>query len=80
VINGALILPVTYFFYPETAYRSLEEMDRIFSNAKGIRGWLDVVAVAKKEPHMYGKNGELFITDAMKENNGDENEEKLRVR
>jgi hypothetical protein len=71
VINGALILPVTYFFYPETSYRSLEEIDRIFSNTKGIRGWLDVVAVAEKEPHMYGKNGELLIADAMKENNGD---------
>lgn len=29
VIN-AFIIPVVYFFYPETAYRSLEEMDIIF--------------------------------------------------
>ena len=67
---------MTYFFYPETAYRSLEEMDAIFLNTKG---WLDVVVVAKKEPHMYGKNGELFIVGAMKENNGDENGQELRV-
>ena len=26
VINAAMV-PVVYFFYPETAYRSLEEMD-----------------------------------------------------
>merc|ERR1712084_201342 len=26
VINGGLILPVTYFFFPETKQRSLEEM------------------------------------------------------
>jgi hypothetical protein len=58
VINGALILPVTYLFYPETAYRNLEEIDTIFQKSKG---WFSVVRVAKHEPHRYGKNGELLI-------------------
>ena len=58
VINGALILPVVYFFYPETAYRSLEEMDTIFSKTRSI---FTVVKVAKQEPHRYGKDGEMLI-------------------
>ncbi|KAG7001320.1 hypothetical protein G7Y79_00032g066730 [Physcia stellaris] len=57
VIN-AFILPVTYFLYPETAYRSLEEMDSIFRNAKG---WFSVVKIAREQPRRYGKSGELLI-------------------
>ena len=58
VINGALILPVTYFFYPETAYRSLEEMDAIFQKTTSI---FKVVKVAKEEPHRYDKEGHMVI-------------------
>ncbi|KAJ9499524.1 hypothetical protein LTR99_009693 [Exophiala xenobiotica] len=57
VIN-AFIFPVVYFFYPETAYRSLEEMDTIFHKTKGI---FTVVGTAKNEPHWFGKKGELLI-------------------
>ncbi|KAK5942697.1 hypothetical protein PMZ80_005263 [Knufia obscura] len=61
VIN-AFIFPCVYFFYPETAYRSLEEMDGIFRNtADGLKGWLTVVWTAKKTPRRYGKNGEVLI-------------------
>lgn len=61
VIN-AFIFPVVYFFYPETAYRSLEEMDSIFRNtAGGLKGWLTVVKTAKNTPQRYGKNGEVLI-------------------
>ena len=51
-------MPVVYFFYPETAYRSLEEMDTIFHKT---RHWWQVVSVAHHEPRRYGKNGELLI-------------------
>ncbi|KAL0259495.1 hypothetical protein SLS55_005232 [Diplodia seriata] len=57
VIN-AFIVPVTYFFYPETAYRSLEEMDTIFHKTTSV---FDVVKVARELPRRYGKNGELLI-------------------
>lgn len=57
VIN-AFIFPVVYFFYPETAYRSLEEMDTIFQKTKNI---FTVVWTAKHEPRRYGKNGEVLI-------------------
>ena len=58
VINGCLIFPVVYFFYPETAYRSLEEMDTIFYKTKSI---FKVVSIAKHEPHRYDKNGNVLI-------------------
>ncbi|PHH67118.1 hypothetical protein CDD81_4513 [Ophiocordyceps australis] len=60
VIN-AFMVPSVYFFFPETAYRSLEEMDTIFQKVKGWRGALDVVRQAQIEPRRYGKNGELLI-------------------
>ncbi|KAI0196621.1 general substrate transporter [Xylaria flabelliformis] len=60
VIN-AFMVPSVYFFYPETAYRSLEEMDAIFHKVNGAKGFLEVVRVAKHEPLRYGKNGELLI-------------------
>jgi len=57
VIN-AFMFPCVYFFYPETAYRSLEEMDEIFHNTTSV---FDVVKVAKKTPRRYGKKGEILI-------------------
>ena len=60
VIN-AFMVPSVYFFYPETAYRSLEEMDTIFHKVEGASGYLSVVKVAREEPRRYGKNGELLI-------------------
>ena len=61
VIN-ALIVPSVYFFFPETAYRSLEEMDIIFQKVKGWKAAFTVVHQARVEPHHYGKNGELLIS------------------
>lgn len=61
VINFAMI-PSVYFFYPETAYRSLEEMDSIFEKLKpGWAGALQAVHQAEVEPRRYGKNGEVLI-------------------
>ncbi|GAB7345827.1 hypothetical protein MBLNU457_4084t1 [Dothideomycetes sp. NU457] len=57
VINAAIV-PCVWFFYPETAYRSLEEMDEIFNKTTNI---FDVVKVARDMPRRYGKNGELLI-------------------
>jgi sugar porter (SP) family MFS transporter len=58
VIN-AFIVPVVYFFFPETTMRSLEEMDRIFHKTTNI---FNCVSLARNEPHMYGPNGELLRT------------------
>ncbi|RMZ19445.1 hypothetical protein D0859_16563, partial [Hortaea werneckii] len=56
VINGGLILPVTYFFFPETKQRSLEEMDEIFKKSSNV---FNVVSVSLKEPYHYDKHGNL---------------------
>lgn len=56
--SNAFIFPVVYFFYPETAYRSLEEMDSIF---RKCRSYFTVVKIAHDEPRRYGKKGELLI-------------------
>ena len=61
---------MVWFFYPETAYRSLEEMDTIFAKTKNI---FSVVETAKTEPRRYGKNGEVLI-------NYNETEEHFRRR
>lgn len=60
-IINAIMVPSVYFFFPETAYRSLEEMDGIFQQVTGFKGAFDVVRVAREAPHRYGKNGELLI-------------------
>jgi hypothetical protein len=57
--SNAAIVPVVYFFFPETTMRSLEEMDRIFRKTTNV---FNVVSVARTEPHMYGPNGELLRT------------------
>lgn len=60
VIN-AFMVPCVYFFYPETAYRSLEEMDEIFQECHGFKGAFDVVKIAKEKPQRYDKHGALLI-------------------
>lgn len=56
------MVPSVYFFFPETAYRSLEEMDTIFQKVgHGFQGALDVVKQAKVEPRRYDNNGNLLI-------------------
>lgn len=49
VIN-LLMIPVVYFFYPETAGRSLEEMDNVFELSNPYTPW-DVVKIARELPY-----------------------------
>ncbi|KAK9326081.1 general substrate transporter [Lipomyces orientalis] len=48
VIN-AIMVPCVYFFYPETAGRSLEEIDEIFEKSSPWTPW-DVVGIAARLP------------------------------
>lgn len=58
-MTNAIIIPCIYFLYPETGFRSLEEVDVIFYQASlSPSPWLNVVKVAKNEPLWYGKDGE----------------------
>ncbi|KJZ77545.1 hypothetical protein HIM_03269 [Hirsutella minnesotensis 3608] len=61
-IINAFMVPSVYFFFPETAYRSLEEMDSIFQKVSGWKGAFTVVQQAEIEPRRYGKNGEVLLT------------------
>ncbi|KAK0347951.1 hypothetical protein LTR91_005831 [Friedmanniomyces endolithicus] len=58
VTNFAAV-PVIYFLFPETGYRSLEEVDVIFHAASlGPNPWLNVRKIAANEPLWYGRDGE----------------------
>lgn len=54
------IVPLVYFFYPETAYRSLEEVDVLFHLANEGPGnpWLSAVKISLNEPLWFGKKGD----------------------
>ena len=47
---NACFLPIIYFFYPETARRSLEEIDLIF--AKGFSENISYVRAANELPYL----------------------------
>jgi sugar porter (SP) family MFS transporter len=49
-VLNALIFVATYIFYPETAGRSLEEIDKIFEKSDPKTPW-DVVKIAAELPH-----------------------------
>jgi hypothetical protein len=69
VVNAA-IFPIVYLFFPETRYRSLEEMDLIFKKTTNI---FNVVPISIKEPFMYDKHGnkkQEFLEAGMERRNG----------
>ncbi|KAJ5169371.1 Major facilitator superfamily domain general substrate transporter [Penicillium coprophilum] len=45
---NAMMIPIIYYLFPETAGRSLEEMDKIFALSRGV---LDAVKVARLLQH-----------------------------
>lgn len=61
-LNAAFV-PTIYFFFPETARRSLEEIDEIFQGSSSI---FDTVSVAKKLPKR-GHLSELVRDDKVAE-------------
>lgn len=58
-IVNAFIVPSIYFFFPETAYRSLEEIDEIFA----VSGWLTVVNNARPSVTPLVKHDEASMKD-----------------
>lgn len=57
VINAAIV-PSVYFFFPETAGRSLEEMDEIFHKTTNP---FNCVQIANDLPHRFDRRGNLLI-------------------
>lgn len=64
-----LILVSTWYLFPETAGRSLEEMSFIFEKAS-VWDLHDVVRIEKRTPRRYDKKGQLMVdqNDVMVEN------------
>ncbi|GAB1196640.1 hypothetical protein APSETT444_005914 [Aspergillus pseudonomiae] len=54
--SNAFMVPCVYFFFPETRYRSLEEMDNIFKKSTNV---FNAVTISIKEPYRYDKHGQL---------------------
>ena len=52
LFNGAFV-PIVYFFYPETANRTLEDIDRYFLDNHNILVHKDKVATSSKRPAQY---------------------------
>ncbi|KAK4993745.1 hypothetical protein LTR66_005935 [Elasticomyces elasticus] len=52
IFNGAFV-PIVYFFYPETADRSLEDLDRYFREEGKLFVFRDKDAVSSKRPQRY---------------------------
>ncbi|KAJ1027415.1 hypothetical protein NDA18_003421 [Ustilago nuda] len=61
VLNFAILL-TTFFIFPETAGRSLEEMSAIFAHSSKINPY-DVVRKEKITPRRYDKQGHLINED-----------------
>ena len=49
----ASFIPITFFFYPETANRSLEDIDRFFETKPGIFIHRNKVATQLHRPDIY---------------------------
>lgn len=72
VIN-AFIFPTVYFFFPETRYRSLEEMDDIFKKSTNV---FNAVTNSIKEPYRYDKHGQIkpeYLEEAIRRKSHAEN-------
>ncbi|KAF2455814.1 sugar transporter STL1 [Lineolata rhizophorae] len=53
-------IPITYFFYPETANRTLEDIDRFFETKPGIFVHRNKLAVQLQRPDVYIEADEKF--------------------
>ncbi|KAI5801136.1 hexose carrier protein [Geopyxis carbonaria] len=76
-VMNALFIPVIYFFYPETAGRSLEELDIIFARAHMDNE--SPVAVAKNMPKMDNDQIEMVAAELDLHDGSTRDEEKATV-
>jgi len=57
---NAVAIPIVYLFYPETAYRTLEEVDVFFSSASNEKSpYRAVVHISQETPLWYGRDGNI---------------------
>lgn len=53
IVFNASFVPIVYFFYPETAGRKLEDMDRLYRENHSIWVFKDKDAISTKRPQKY---------------------------
>ncbi|KAL1612287.1 hypothetical protein SLS60_000511 [Paraconiothyrium brasiliense] len=69
-------IPITYFFYPETANRTLEDIDRFFETSPGILVHRNKLAIQLHRPVEYIEADEqIAIAQAEERNEGGEKSE-----
>jgi len=72
-------IPVTYFFYPETANRTLEDIDRFFDANHGIFVFNNKIATQLHRPEEYIRMDEDIARDVEKERGGSEEDEMVEA-
>ncbi|KAK0272889.1 hypothetical protein LTR35_012559 [Friedmanniomyces endolithicus] len=62
----AAFIPITYFFYPETANRTLEDIDRFFETRPGVLIFNNKLATQLERPQVYTEQDEQIALQAEK--------------
>ncbi|KAL8768628.1 MAG: hypothetical protein Q9209_005187 [Squamulea sp. 1 TL-2023] len=60
-IFNASFVPIVYLFYPETADRTLEDIDRLFRDKPGVLVFRDKDAISAKRPLKYVEHYETEV-------------------
>jgi hypothetical protein len=63
----ASFIPTTYLFYPETANRTLEDIDRYFAEHRNILVFRDKIATQLKRPEQFEAMDREFARRAEEE-------------
>lgn len=54
-------MPIVYFLYPETAGRTLEDLDRYFTENQNVLVFRDKDAISSKRPARYAEEEEKEV-------------------
>ena len=60
---NASFVPIVYLFYPETADRTLEDIDRLFRDNQDILIFKDKDAISTKRPLAYIEHEQAEVSD-----------------
>lgn len=69
-------IPITYFFYPETANRTLEDIDRFFETKPSVLVFRNKLATQLARPQVYVEEDERIAREGDKDDTWVTNAEK----
>lgn len=76
----ASFVPITYLFYPETANRSLEDIDRFFEDNRGILVFRNTLATQLHRPHVYEEaDKQIYLANEKPRSSAEHVEQKREV-